>query len=396
MDSRQPDLLGTWQAVDDAWAPAFDEAFRLRYPDSAGRGLAYSHFFVSWSGFRTNPVQRPFGWHTCYDHFRESFGPQMARWNDEQYWMYNHPSPTGIGNEWGLVWEDNTHYFEILNHMVIDRAYFPVAIQVPTERNDCSHFIEQWFPFDYGNRNAASVVLNSINSDGRKTGEVMDWTVSPYDWSSYRPQEDDYRRPDGTMNHTKFRIVDIKSICNVLTREDLQQAFERCRAGLDTIVCAYEHDFRDRKETIMELMIAPIFDLARSYPEVEIHYANARTAARATLGLDADTQPPIRLELAAHEREGLRIATSRAPFGPMPYVVVYDPAAESYVHLPVARTGQFTWRLPAIPLPPNAVIGIAANDRAGNTAVRRWQLDAAGKVPVRELPEDERPNPGVI
>jgi hypothetical protein len=379
VDARHSDLLESWDAVDAAMAAAFTPEWRRRFPDSRGNGIALSYFCISWSGFKSNPVQRDFGWHTIFDHYKARFGADMAQWGDGLYWMYNHPPASGVGNEWGLDWLHNSHYFNILNHFVIDRGFFPSCVEVPTERNDTSHVLEDWIPFDYGNRNSVANRLDSVNADGKLTGVVIDWRNAPHDWSHYHPSHDNYQLR-GRMMRTVFRIVDIKSIVHVIDEVEIERAFLRCLEGHDTVLCAYEHDFRDRYQTIMDLLIEPVHRLHRRYHDVDLVYANARDAAKAVLRLE-DATPP-ELELQRHD-EGLRVTASKPLFGAGPYVAVLDTRSKQYFHLPLARLGERTWRLPDIPLPSDAIVGLAAHDRSGNVAVGRWRVRDGGSTVER-------------
>lgn len=370
IDPRHSDLLRSWEEIDSCLQRALTREYRLQFPDDAGRGIIFSFFCISWSGFASNPVHRDFGWHTIFDHYRQSFGDALTRWSDEFNWMYNHPPASGIGNEWGLDWSHNTHYFNILNRFIIDRGWFPTCVEVPTERNDTSHFLEQWIPFDYGNRNSVTNNLASVNADGKLTGAVIDWRNAPHDWSHYHPSHEDYQLR-GRMNRTVFRIVDIKSVVHVLDEAEIERAFLRCLEGNDTVLCAYEHDFRDRYETIVDLMVKPVHRIKDRYPEVKVFYASARNAAKAVLGFENNAPPELNL---IEHVEGLRLLSSKPLFGAGPYVAVHDENSGRYFHLPLARIGESAWRFPDVALPPSAVIGAAAHDHFGNVATRRWRI----------------------
>lgn len=372
IDPKHSDLLNHWDDVNQAFRHGCSEKYRLRYLDDEKKGLKFSLFCVSWSGFKTNPVQRDLGWHTIFDNYKRFFKPEMERWGDELYWMYNHPPASGVANEWGLDWLHNTHYLNILNHFIIDRAYFPSCIEVPTERNDTSHFLENYIPFDFSNRNSQKNNLNSINADGKRTGEVLGWNESPFDWSHYHPHPSNYQKT-GDMQRTVFRIVDIQSIVHMLEKEDIELAFERCKQGHDTILCAYEHDFRDRYEVIMDRMIHPVHLLKKSYPEVRVIYENAANAARKILGYNLSPSV-MNLNLYQHA-DRLRVSTLNPIFGKAPYACVYTPSENSYEHIPLVQIGYTTWQFPKFSLCDNAIIGIGVNDQKGYAHVKRWKID---------------------
>jgi hypothetical protein len=384
IDARHTDLLNDWIQVNNAFSRACLESYRLKYPDSFGNGLKFSLFCVSWSGFTSNPVHRDFGWHTVFDNFKTNFVKEMHHWGDDIYWMYNHPAASGVGNEWGLDWFENTHYLNILNHFIIDRAYFPSAIQVPTEKNDTSHFIEQWIPYDFSNRHSIYNNLESVNADGKRTGSVFDWTGSPCDWSHYHPSAEDYRLP-GDMKHTIFRIVDIKSIVHVLHEDDIKHAFERCMQGHDTIICAYEHDFRDRYDAIMDLYIAPLHKIHLNYPEVSICYETAHKAAQYVK--KQNNLDTLELDLHFHQKT-LRINSNKILFGPMPYVCIYTINNNKYTHMPVVKLGKKTWQLPDIIFDNDFIIGVATHDIYGLSFVKRWAINMELQT-IEELKVDD-------
>lgn len=369
IDPKHNDLLNSWKDVSQAFKKACQPEYRRRFLDDDGNALKFSFFCVSWSGFKTNPVQRDFGWHTIFDYYKTNFQHDVEKWDDAFYWMYNHPAASGIGNEWGLDWEHNTHYLDILNHFIIDRAYFPSVVQIPTERNDTSHFLENWIPFDFGNRNSQNNKLDSINADGKLTGNVLDWSKAPFDWSCYHPCHDNYQEP-GTMKRSIFRIVDIKSIVHVLTKHDIEIAFQRCLNGHDTIICAYEHDFRDRYDTIMDLMIEPIFDIRKDYPTVNIFYKSALEAAQTVLSKNPQTITTLTIDT---KKDRWRVKSSADLFGAGPYTCIYDNDAKTYHHVPLTLVGKNTWCFPDLPLPKNAIIGMGASDVNGNPIVSRWR-----------------------
>ena len=373
-DPRHADLLNTWADVDRAVAKLFVEDYRRRHLDSSGSAVILSWFFVDWTGFTSNPVGRDFGEFTVYDHYRRAFGPLLDRFGDALYWMYNHPAASGVGNEWGLDWLQNTHYLDILSRYVIERGYFPPVVEVPTEKNDASHWLEQWFPFDFGNRNCADLDLGAREADGKASGAVIDWQGAPDDWSEYRPDPSDYRRP-GNMRRTIFRLLDIRTRIYQLKESEIERAFERCRSGRSTVLAAYEHDFRDRADVIEELLLAPVARLAARYHDVQWRYATARDAARAVVGRVATN---ITLA-AASDGKVVRITATTPPFGPTPFACVLDSSTGRYEHRPLAAVGDRVWQLDQASLPEQGILGLAAVDESGAVDVRRYRL-AQGRL----------------
>lgn len=371
-DPKHSDLLNDWNSVNAAFKKACEDGYRFRYLDDAQQALKFSLFCVSWSGFKTNPVQRDFGWHTIFDNYQNLLQTHFPQWKDELYWMYNHPPASGVGNEWGLDWLHNTHYLNILNRMIIDRNHFPNCVEIPTERNDSSHFLEQYIPFDFSNRNSAKNNLASINADGKTSGEVLGWQQSPTDWSHYHPHPDNYQLA-GNMRRSIFRIVDIQSIVHCLEDSDIEAALTRAQSGQDTILCAYEHDFRDRYEVIMQRMIEPTFRLRKKFPEVNIFFETAASAARKVLG---HLLEPAELNLQLHmQNDELRLSSQQPIFG-QPYACQYKSDVDQYLHIPLVQIGKTAWQFPKLIDLKDGVIGVGINDQHGFSHVKRWKVDS--------------------
>ena len=376
IDPRHDDLLNTWDEVDVATSKYFTNEYRTRFPDTRGRPAVFSWFFISWSGFSSNPVQRDFGWFTIFDHYRNRFGAEMQQYGDGMHWMYNHPPASGVGNEWGLDWLQNSHYFDVLDRYLLDRSYFPSVVEIPTEKNETSHWIEQWFPFDVGNRNCRDLNLGAVEADGKMTGTVLDWSVAPDDWSEYHPSANDYRAA-GSMRRWIFRLLDIKTRIYQLRPEEIEKAFHRARSGRDTFLAAYEHDFRDRSGVLAELLLEPISRIACRYPDVQWLYADALAAAQEVTRVRDRVRPALRFELHG---SGVRIHSSKETFGPMPYVASKAMNSESYRHHPVHRIGMLTWELPRRAVPDHCLVAAAASDAGGNVGTAHAVLNGSSLV----------------
>jgi hypothetical protein len=298
------------------------------------------------------------------------FGAKMEAYGDGFYWMYNHPDESGVGNVWGLDWLQNTHYWNILNRLIIERGYFPAVAYVPTEKNDTSHWLEDWFPFGVGNRNCSELNLMAKQPGGQISGEVIDWQSAPDDWGEYHPSYESYQKA-GNMKRTIFRMLDVKSILYELSPAEIEKGFKRCLTGKNTAILAFEHDFRDRAETIMERLIEPAHRLGKMYPNVRWEFANVVNAARGVLGYADISRPEFSLSRFG---DSLRIRSSEPLFGPEPYVAVKDLASENSQHVPAARIGENIWEIKNAQVSPSCVIGIAANDPFGNVGVKRYSI----------------------
>jgi len=75
----------------------FDRKFRVKYKDSMGNDLKIGWLFLTWTGFKTNPRGRDFGYHKVRDHYGTRWGKLMDDYGDEECWHYHHPSGDILG-----------------------------------------------------------------------------------------------------------------------------------------------------------------------------------------------------------------------------------------------------------------------------------------------------------
>jgi hypothetical protein len=377
-DPRHADLLDSRDAVDSATPRYLTPEFRDTLRDHRGLPVVISWFPLSWSGFTSNPVNRDFGWFTIYDHMVERWSDEIAHCGDGVYWMYNHPDASGIGNKWGLDWQQNVQYLHILNRMILDRGFFPGAVQIPTAATDSTHFTDQFFPFELSNRNSPFINWENVEADGRKTRDILQWADAPDTWEPYRPHHDNHQQP-GAMRHWMFRLLDIKTRIMSFPQSEIEKAFAAANDGADVVIAGYEHDFRDRAEAVRDLFLKPIAQTAKGYPDVQLVNATFADAARAVTGMDG---PPPAFTLASRKDYWL-ISSDTALHGPAPYVAFAE--NDRYGHISPVRTGRRTWAIQKNLLPSDCRIGIAGFSTGGRQSVSLFRV--AGETLETYQPE---------
>lgn len=377
VDPRHSDLLASWEAVDAGVAKLFESDLRRCLLDSAGREVVVSWFPISWSGFTSNPVQRDFGWFTVYDHYLNRWGRDLARHGDGIYWMYNHPAASRVGNAWGLDWLDNCHYLEILNRMILHRGFFPGVVEIPTAEQHSTHFLEQYFPFQLGNRNCLGINWDNLEADGRRTRDVLQWSRAPLSWVPYRPSAADHQAP-GAMNQFIFRLLDIKTRVLRFPEEEVIRAFEEARSGHDVLIAGYEHDFRDRSDAIIELFLAPVARIRQRYPDVQVLNARIQEAMIECTRATEETRraPVFEVDLRG---DYLGIGADQELFGSVPYVAVENLEGGKPRAVPPLRCGDRRWAVPLDSLPARCQVGVAGFSRTGLQSVLNVVFEA-GRV----------------
>ena len=328
-DPDLPELLGTWEQIDAAMDKLFDDSFRKAWPDPAGGHIRFGWFFLTWTGFVSNPRQRASGYHAVRDHYLERWGAQLAPFGDEQCWHYHHPPASGVGNEWGLDWASGDEYDRILSRQVLERGWWPVCFRAggTIMSPASSRWVDSWFPFDYSNR--APLMLPGL----------VDWSTGVAEWTLYQPDPEDFRRP-GAGHRRVARCLDLATGLHVLGADDVEQAFACAEERRPAILAVFDHDYRDiagRLDRLREL----VHEVAERHPGIEWRYAAPVEAARAAL----DMSRPRRLQLEAAVSGGnVHVWSTEPVFQSVPWLAVRSATGEvAHVEDGLLRLEETRW-----------------------------------------------------
>lgn len=353
-DPANPELLGTWDEVDGAMDKLFEPAFRARHQDPQGGGLRIGWFFLTWTGFATNPRRRALGYHAVRDHYLERWGAQLSANGDEQCWHYHQPAASGVGNEWGLDWEASREYERILSLQVLERGWFPAAYRAGGTIMDAvsSRWVDAWFPVDYSNR--APLAIPGL----------VDWSGGVAEWALYHPDPEEFRRP-GAGRRRLARCLDLVTSVGALSEADVEAAFARAAAGLPAIIACFDHDYRDIAARIDDFR-ARVAEVAARHRDVPWRYAGPVEAVRSYL----EVPPPAPLELDAACHDGAVHIRSSAPlFQSLPWLAVRTGDGDvRHVEEDVVRLEPTRWRWTPPPALEWAELGIGGSTDVGAAA----------------------------
>lgn len=375
-DPDLAELNATWERVDACMDKLFAPEFRELRPDPQGGLLRIGWFFLTWTGFRTNPRKREFGYHKVRDHWRERWGAELDRYGDEECWHYHHPPESGVGNEWGLDWTRCREYEQIVSRQILERDWFPACYRAGGTIMDdtSSRWVDSWFPIDYSNR-----------APHRLAG-LVDWSTGVDGWTVYHPDPEDFRRP-GPGRRRMARSLDRRTRVHVLTQEDVDSAFAQAAGGEHAILSCWDHDSRDIADGVDDYrrMVA---DAAARFPEVRWRYAGPVEAVRNLL----DVPRPRPLRLDASVLDGVvQIRASEPIFQSIPWLAVRTGDEVEHVVVDVLRVDETTWRWAPRQPPRWDELGIGASTDLGESAVLRiGPDDTPGKIVLRR-PMSEHP-----
>ena len=86
-DPNNLELLKDWNAVDKAMDKLFKKNLDI-INQITGNNLKLDGF-LCWTGFKTNPRGRDFGYHKIRDHYIKRWGSKIDEYKDEHCWHYH-------------------------------------------------------------------------------------------------------------------------------------------------------------------------------------------------------------------------------------------------------------------------------------------------------------------
>jgi hypothetical protein len=327
-DPENPELLATWDAVDAAMDKLFDPAFRERHRDPTGGSLRLGWFFLTWTGFASNPRGRDFGYHAIRDHYLDRWGDALAAYGDEQCWHYHQPAASGVGNEWGLEWAASREYERIVSRQVLERSWFPSCFRAggTIMSPESSRWVDAWFPVDYSNRAPLDVP------------GLVDWSAGVAEWRLYHPDPEDFRQP-GSGRRRMARCLDLVTGLHRFSEKDVEAAFARAASGQAAILSCFDHDYRDI-EGRLDALVAQVRAVAARHPDVRWRFAGPVEAVRSYL----DVPQPLPLELDAFVLDGVvHIRSSEPLHQSIPWLAVDAGGDVSHVEDDVVRLDPTRW-----------------------------------------------------
>lgn len=378
LDRENPDLLGTWDQVDRAMDKLFETSFRRSLTDSRGGRFKVGWFFLTWTGFVTNPRERDFGYHKVRDRYLARWGAALREFGDEECWHYHHPSRSGVGNEWGLDWAESQEYEQIISRQILERSWFPACFRAggTIMSPESSRWIDSWFPIDYSSR-------APLNLPG-----IVDWRGGVTTWHPYHPDVEDFRHP-GAGRRKMVRCLDLMTGAYVLDDAEIVKAFDGAAAGRSQILAVFDHDYRDIRHRVVDLHTR-LQQIAARYPAVSWEYAGPVEAVRLHAG--APPQPRLEIEVLGNH-DTVTIWTTAPIFQAFPWVAART--SDGKVHHVVegilaAGPDRWTWR------PPQGFewreLAVAASTHHGVATVsRRFCAEATPGASVEQATR-EHPN----
>lgn len=364
-----------WGEVEAMLNDALSQEFRKRFKDSTGAPWIYNWFVMDHVDYVVNPRHRDIGYHNIYDRY-VSMLSQHGPHHDEIHWHYHPMSFAHEAHRYATSLLRSPHVVESLTRKVIDRCTFPVAYRAGfhTERPDNHWFMEQWVPFDFSNQAMHAERCASINAD-IEGGRFGDWRRAPVSWRPYHPKHDDYQSP-GACRRLIFRCLNVGTRLRLLTKEDVRDAFNEAQAHGSAVLAFTNHDYRDIRPDIEEVWQL-VMEVAGEFPDVEWKHSGALAAAQEFVEPEFNCSIDLNAEfLSSGQKTVLSVEVTSPIFGPQPFLAVKTWGG-TYVHENFDEQSHgskwsYTFDEHSIPFRVVGVVGVAASNRYGRSAVKTF------------------------
>ncbi|MEA1876857.1 MAG: hypothetical protein U9N86_08320 [Bacteroidota bacterium] len=370
----------SWEKIDHMLDKVLSTDFRNEMLDSFGNGWIYNWFCIDHVDFDYNPRRRDMGYHNIHDFYCGKLTQDNCL-KDGQHWHFHPMSTYREAHKCATSYINSPHLFQVLCRRIIERQFFPAVYRAGFHaiRPDSNWFLEQWIPFDYSNWAFHSNKSLDSQADITK-GRFGDWRLAPDDWSVYQPSHDNWQIP-GNCRRWIARCIDVISRGRNLSEEEVNRAFRRASEGKPTLMSFCNHDFRD-----LTMEINYVRDLitmvSKKYPGVKFRFCEALDAFRSVIyGRDTDFEP-VDLEVTISgddKKRFLNVETAKGKvFGPQPFLAVKTKSGrfihENFDFDPSLTRWTYTFDNESIRANDISEIGVATNDKYGNTFVRNIKI----------------------
>jgi hypothetical protein len=377
-----PHLLqfkGSWAAVEEMLDRILQPEYRNRFRDSFGAGWVYNWHVLEHVGFDTNPRHRAMGYLTVFNFYRDKLKATGST-RDSVQWHF-HPVPFNRAAHISATSYLNScrELLQVMCRRLLDANWFPVVNRAGfhTVRPDSNWWLEQWMPFDASSQameTEGEAFADNVN------GRFGDWRGAPHDWSLYHPDLYDWRRK-GTMKRTIARCLNMNTRFRNITGAEFEKAFQLAeRTGRDVYVGFTNHDFREMSVE-MEMVFGLLHRAAAKFPGIPFKFNDTIAAFQACLGYGREEVQRDALDLQLKlDGPTLSVSVVRGElFGAQPFLALKTRTGTYHTDnfdFGPPGSGVYYYTLDALTFEPGqlAELAVAANDRFGNTCIRRLRL----------------------
>lgn len=270
----------TWKEIENMNRTIFAKDFRSKIVDSFYQPWKITWFCLDHINYLSNPREKALGHSVIFNYYKNLINSH-PNYGDEIQWHF-HPKSITLNPISAATSYSNSmsEILEILTRKIIDDKWFPTVFRpgFHSERQDSNLFLEQWFPFDYGNqRYDAENFLPDMQN-----GRFGNWVSAPKTWRGYHPSVKNYDL-EGGLNRRIFRCLNLGTRLRLLREQHIEEAFLEAISMGDSVISFTDHDFRNIEPDI-ENFNKMLDEVKCKYPEVHIRFCSAEEAAQRILG----------------------------------------------------------------------------------------------------------------
>lgn len=208
-----------WNDIDKMNDVIFSQEFRTRLLDDFQNPWKITWFCLDHVNFKENPREKSLGYSVVLNYYKKLVKDNRV-FGDELQWHY-HPksiskNPVAAATSYLNSMQE---IIEILSRKVIDDEWFPTTYRpgFHAERQDANLFLEQWFPFDFGNQRYDEELIQNDMQNAR----FGNWKRAPKSWRGYHPSSTHYD-VQGNLNRLVFRCLNLGTRLRLLNESHFE------------------------------------------------------------------------------------------------------------------------------------------------------------------------------
>ena len=369
-----------WNAMHRMYKRIFDKKFRYNDPDSEGGPWVFTWHCLDHVGYKSNPRRRALGYHKVFDVYKKLLNDNK-NYKDEISWHFHPMSTYKEAHRCATSYVNSPELYQILSRKIIERNFFPSSFRAgfQAERPDSNLFLEQWIPFDISNMSSENNDDLEVTNDF-KLGRSGDWRRATKNWEVYNPSHDDYQTK-GTCRRFIGRALNVLNRIASVNEFEIEKAFEQANNGKDALVGFSSHDFRDLEFEVNYLRKL-IKKVSKKYKNVKYYYVDTKKGFRNVVWKN-NIKEKIKFEVKFTNKKNeipyITISVLKGEvFGPQPFLSIKT-KKKRFLHdnfdFDIKKNKwHYAFYQDTLPISDIESIGIAANDKYGNTFIRRFKF----------------------
>ena len=369
-----------WKKIDAMVRRIFSKDFRFRDQDSFGNPWVFNWHCLDHVGYKTNPRRRELGYHKISDHYSKVL-KKYSHYKDKIHWHFHPMSTYKEAHRCATSYINSPELHNILCRKIIEKNYFPSVYRAgfQAERPDSNLFLEQWIPFDITNMSTSSNKDLDLSLDF-KLGRSGNWRNAPKNWSIYHPSHDDYQIP-GNCRRWIGRALNVKNRIASINQKEMDKAFQQANKTGFALVGLASHDFRDLEPEV-DYLRKMIKNSSKKFKNVKFKYSEAKTAfVEVVKKIEKTKVKPLNFYLKYYKKtkkdfDRLTVIVNKGKvFGPQPFLAIQT-KNNRFIHDNFDFSQKngvwyYAFHSDTIPIKDVLNIGVAANDKWGNTCIKK-------------------------